>query len=65
MSGHTPTEVDVKDSFYEELERGFDKFPKYNLRMLLGDFNAKAGGREIFEPTIWNENLHEISNDNE
>jgi hypothetical protein len=34
---------DVKGSFYEELERVFDKFPKYHMKILLGDFNAKVG----------------------
>jgi hypothetical protein len=33
----------VKDSFYEELEHVFDKFPKYHMKILLGDFNAKVG----------------------
>jgi hypothetical protein len=35
---HTPTEDnidDVKDSFYEELEHVFDKFPKYHMKILL------------------------------
>jgi endonuclease/exonuclease/phosphatase family metal-dependent hydrolase len=54
----------VKDSFYEELERVFDKFPKYYTKILLGDFNAKAGRDDIFKPTVGNESLHEISNDN-
>jgi hypothetical protein len=61
---HAPTEDktdDVKDSFYEELERVFDKFPKYHMNILLRDFNAKV---DIFKPTIGNESLHEISNDN-
>jgi hypothetical protein len=34
---------DMKDSFDEELERVFDKFPKYNMNILLGDFNAEVG----------------------
>jgi hypothetical protein len=45
---HAPTEDktdDVKDSFYKELERVFDKFPKYHMKILLGDFNAT--NREI------------------
>jgi hypothetical protein len=45
---------DVKDSLYEELEREFDKFPKYHTKILLGDFNAKVGKEDIFKPTIWN-----------
>jgi hypothetical protein len=53
----------VKDSFYEELERVFDKFPKYHMKILLGDFNAKVGREDNFKPTIGNESLHEISND--
>jgi hypothetical protein len=43
---HAPTEDkadDVKYSFREELERVFDKFPKYHMKILLGDFNAKVG----------------------
>jgi endonuclease/exonuclease/phosphatase family metal-dependent hydrolase len=55
---------DVKDSFYEELEHVFDKFPEYRMKMLLGDLNAKLGKDDIFKPTIGNESLHEISNDN-
>jgi hypothetical protein len=35
------------------------------MKILLGDFNAKVGREDIFKPTIWNESLHEISNDNE
>jgi hypothetical protein len=34
------------------------------MKILLGDFNAKVGREDIFKPTIWNESLHETSNDN-
>jgi hypothetical protein len=54
----------VKDNFYEELERMFDKFPKCHMKILLGDVNAKAGGEDIFKPTIGNKSLRKISNDN-
>jgi hypothetical protein len=42
----------------------FDKFPKYRMKILLGNFSAKVGREDIFKPTIENESLHEISNDN-
>jgi hypothetical protein len=64
---HAPTEDktdDVKDSFYKELERVFDKFPKYHTNILLGNFNVEIVRKDIFKPTIWNESLHEISNYN-
>jgi hypothetical protein len=34
------------------------------MKILLGDFNAKVRKEDIFKPTIGNESLHEISNDN-
>jgi exonuclease III len=55
---------DVKDSFCEELGHVFDQFPRYDRKILLGDFNAKVGREDIFKPTIRNESSHEISNDN-
>jgi hypothetical protein len=54
----------LKVSFYEELERVFDKFLKCHIIILLGDFNAKVSGEDIFKLTIGNEILHEISNNN-
>jgi hypothetical protein len=64
---HAPCEDmsdDIKDNFYEELGRVFDQFPGYDMKILLGDFNAKVGREHIFKPTIGNESSHEISNDN-
>jgi hypothetical protein len=49
---------------YEELERVFDKFPKYHMKILLGDCSAKVGKEYIFKPKTGNERLHQISNDN-
>jgi hypothetical protein len=33
------------------------------MKIVLGDFNAKVGREDIFKPTIGNEWLHEISNE--
>ena len=39
---------DSQDSFYEELEQvSFNHFPKYHMKILLGDFNAKVGRQNI------------------
>jgi hypothetical protein len=47
----------VKDSFYEELEWVFDKFPEYHTTVLLGFFSDKVDREDIFTPTIGNESL--------
>ena len=52
---HAPTEEkseESKDSFYEELDQVFDHFPKYHMKTLLGDFNAKVGRENIFKQKI-------------
>jgi hypothetical protein len=54
----------MKARFYEEPEQVFDKFPKYHMKILLGDFSAKVGREDVFKPTTKNESLHKISNDN-
>jgi hypothetical protein len=67
LNFHAPRKDEIyvlKGSFYEELERVFDKLPKYHIKMLLGDFSAKVGIVDFFELTIGNESLHEISNHN-
>jgi len=64
---HAPSEEksdDSKDSFYEELEQVFYHFPKYHMKILLGEFNAKVRRENIFKLTIGNECLHQDSNDN-
>ena len=36
----------------------------FNKKILLGDFNAKVGRENIFQPTIVTESVHTESNDN-
>jgi hypothetical protein len=45
----------LKHSFYEEQRHVFDQFPRYDMKILLGDFNEKIGREGIFKPTIGNE----------
>jgi hypothetical protein len=64
LNVHPPTEDkidDVKDRFSEELECVFDKFLKYHMKIMLGDFHAEVGRVDIFKPTIGNESMHQIS----
>jgi endonuclease/exonuclease/phosphatase family metal-dependent hydrolase len=67
VNEHDPTEDKddvIKDNFYQELEEVFDQFPKYHMKIFMGDFNAKVGRQDIIKPIIGNESLHEASNDN-
>jgi hypothetical protein len=51
LNVHAPREDktdQVKDSFYVELERIFDKFPKYHMKILLGELNAKVSREDNF-----------------
>jgi hypothetical protein len=65
LNVHVPTEdktYGVKDSLYEELECLINFL---NItKILLGDFNAEVSSEDNFKPTIVNESLHKISNDN-
>jgi hypothetical protein len=42
----------IRDRFFVKLEHTFDKFLKYHMKILLGDFNAKVGREDIFKPII-------------
>jgi hypothetical protein len=41
----------MQDRFHGELEHVFDKFPKYHMKILFGDFNAKVDREYIFKHT--------------
>jgi Endonuclease/Exonuclease/phosphatase family. len=67
LNGHAPSEDkdnDIKDSFYEEIERLFDQLPMYHMKILLGDFNAKVERENIFQPKIGTQSVHPESNNN-
>jgi len=67
LNVHAPSENkcdDSENSFYDELNQVFDHFPRYHMKIPLGDFNAKVWRENIFKPTIENESLHQDNNDN-
>jgi hypothetical protein len=60
LNVHEPSDKksdDSKDSFIRNYSTFFYNFPKYHIKILLGDFNAKLGKEDIFKPTIRNSNL--------
>jgi hypothetical protein len=56
LNAHAPNEDKdvIKDSFYKELEKVFDQFPRYHMKILMGDFKAKVGREDIFKAIIGN-----------
>ncbi|XP_051864245.1 craniofacial development protein 2-like [Drosophila albomicans] len=64
---HAPTEEKddaTKDAFYEELDRAYGRCPSHDIKILLGDFNAKVGREDIFGATVGRFSLHETTSSN-
>ena len=55
----------VKDAFYANLEDLFDKYPAHDIKIVLGDFNAKVGQEGIFGPTVGQFSLYSTTSPNE
>jgi hypothetical protein len=49
MTMHQNKRDDSQDSFYEQLEQVINHFPKYHMKILLGDFKAKGGEMIFFQ----------------
>jgi hypothetical protein len=63
LNVHAPKEDkidDMKDSLDKELECVFDKFPKYHMKIVLGDFIVKVSWEDIFLPTVSYESYIEL-----
>lgn len=54
----------TKKKFYQELERAYDGILSNDIKVIMGDFNAKIGREPIYKKVIGNQSLHENSNDN-
>ncbi|KAL1448299.1 hypothetical protein WDU94_008926, partial [Cyamophila willieti] len=67
VSFYAPTEEaedEDKDTFYETLEEVCSNIPNYDMKILLGDANAKVGRETFWKPVAGSESLHPISNNN-
>ena len=64
---HAPTEVkdnEVKEEFYDNLDAVYNGVPDNDVKIVLGDSNAKVG-RELYHHKVAGKySLHEFSNDN-
>jgi exonuclease III len=62
---YAPTEdkeEDVKEQFYEELQRTHNRLPKHDVIIILGDMNAKIGKEKTFNQVVVHYSLHDTSN---
>lgn len=64
---HAPTEEKcdaIKEEFYNELEKIYSELPARNIKVVLGDLNAKLGRENIYREVIGKESLHNTTNKN-
>ena len=67
INAHAPTEDkddEEKDKFYLELETVYSQCPKHDIKIVLGDSNAKVGKEGNNYPHIRRNGLHEECNGN-
>lgn len=64
---HAPTEDkddEPKMIFYQQLAQIVEAAPTYDVKIILGDFNAQVGKEREYWGTIGRHSLHENTNDN-
>lgn len=55
----------MKESFYQELERTYDAALNNDIKIVMGDINAKIGKEQHYMGIIEKHSLHEDTNENE
>ncbi|XP_067633265.1 craniofacial development protein 2-like [Eurosta solidaginis] len=67
ICAHASTEEkddEVKDTFYEQLERTYERCPRHDIKAVLGDFNARVGKEGVFGPKVGKLSLHNENSPN-
>jgi exonuclease III len=67
INAHAPTEdkkEEEKEAFYEKWERSCDKLPANDIRIIMGDMNAKIGKGNILSNHAGMYSLHENTSEN-
>jgi exonuclease III len=54
---------EIKEQFFEDLQKVYDQIPRHDIVILLGDMNAKIGREDVYRPVSGIHILH-ISNKN-
>jgi len=64
---HAPTNEkteEIKEEFYNLLEQNINQIARSDIKIILGDFNAKVGKESSYTPTIGNGSSHNETNNN-
>lgn len=67
INAHAETEEKdevTKESFYQRLEQAYDETPSNDIKIIIGDFNAKISKEPEFRRVAGKQSLHNESNDN-
>lgn len=67
ISAYAPTEEateEEKNTFYDNLGKLCEKIPKYDMRIILGDFNAQIGKEDFLKNVAGKQTLQEVTNEN-
>ncbi|XP_058456481.1 craniofacial development protein 2-like [Malaya genurostris] len=63
-SPHLGSSDDGKDEFYAQLEREYDRCPRHDIKIVIGDFNAQVGQEVEFRPVVGRFSAHQQTNEN-